>query len=114
MISEVIAQLKTDTDYWNSRVYEGYPPQFNILPVVSVSLLNNKDIAQGDGKGLNVLKGTISVDVWTKDRVEEISAKVISLLYALNGYIRLTAQNTLQEPGGVKHINFNFDVKLEV
>ncbi len=105
MIAEIIAQLKTDTEYWNSRVYEGWPPQFNVLPVVSVYQTAQNDILSGDGKGLQFYKYQISVDIWTKDRAEAMRNKVLTLLYAMNHYVKLDSANILQESGGIKHIN---------
>ena len=112
MISKIIAKLKTDTDYWYSRVYEGYPPQFNVLPVVSVYQIGQNDSATGDGKGIQFYKYSISVDIWTKDRAEAIKDKAISLIYGLNNsFVKLSSGNILPEASGIKHINLNFLVR---
>ena len=110
MIDDIITQLKTDTDYWHSRVYEGYPPQFNVLPVVSVYQVGQNDLAVGDGKGIQFYNYLVSVDIWTKYKAELMKNKALSLIYALNKFIKLDSGNILQEEGGIKHINLTFTV----
>ena len=111
MIADIITQLKTDAEYWHSRVYEGYPPQFNVLPVVSVYQTAQNDIAVGDGKGIQFYKYQISIDIWTKDRAEAMKDKALTLLYAMNKFVKLDSANILQESGGIKHINLTMEVK---
>jgi len=113
-VKDVIDILKTDDEYWFERVYEGYPPQMTILPVVSVYVIGANDMAVGDGKGMKFFKKTVSVDIWTKEKGEEMQKKAIDLVYNLNRFVKLSQANVLQEPGGVKHINLNFIIGGEI
>lgn len=110
VVSEIIVLLKTDTKYWNSRVYRGFPPQFNVFPVASVYQTGQTELAIGDGGGLSVFRYHVSVDIWTKDRVEEIRDAALSMVYSLpNHGIVLDSANTVIE-GGVTHINLTFSI----
>ncbi|NLH62495.1 MAG: hypothetical protein GX452_13935 [Ignavibacteriales bacterium] len=112
MIDDVITALKNASGPWGKNVYRGQPPNFTILPVVGVYMLNESDFVAGDGKGMQAFKGFVNIDIWTKDRIEDIKTSVRAAMYGLSGYVRQNAFRELVEDNGLKHLQFEFEIIL--
>ena len=108
MLSEVITALKT-SNLFGSRVYEVTAPYTTALPYSQVYLLGATDI-EGDGKGMNVLKGVVVVDVFTKQNVDYYIQGVQQALLVLNKYIALRYARVFAENDGTFHIVLEYNL----
>ncbi|MEM3369800.1 MAG: hypothetical protein QXF86_03270 [Candidatus Bilamarchaeaceae archaeon] len=104
-VADVIEILKNGS--FGSRVYFAYPLRFDVLPVCSVYTINARELAYGDDTGLNMYEQIISVDIYTKSKVEELVDEVIDKIYNLKS-ARLFARRDLAEEDGIFHINLEF------
>jgi hypothetical protein len=108
--TDIITALKDASGPWGKSVYPRKPPNFTVLPVVGVYILNEPDFVTGDGTGLQIFKDFINIDVWTKDRVDDIKTKVVSSLYSLSGFIRQNAFREISEGEGIIHLIFEYEI----
>jgi len=107
---DIITALKNIQGPWDRRVYPDYPPSFAIFPVASVYTLSEDDIAEGDDKGLQVFGDYFNIDIWTKDRVDLIKAKVREAIYNLNaGYVKQINYKKIPE-GEITHLTWEFKI----
>ena len=108
MLNEVITALKT-SNLFGSRVYEVTAPYTTALPYSQVYLLGATDL-EGDGKGMNVLKGVVVVDVFTKQNTDYYIQGVQQTLLSLNKYIALRYARVFAESDGTFHIVMEYNI----
>jgi hypothetical protein len=108
VLNEVITALKT-SNLFGSRVYEVTAPYTTALPYAQVYLLGAIDI-EGDGKGMNILKGVVVVDVFTKQNTDFYIQGVQNALLSLNNYIALRYARVFAESDGVFHIVMEYNI----
>ncbi|MGC9100858.1 MAG: tail completion protein gp17 [Caldisericum sp.] len=105
MVSEIRTALNS---VFGSRVFEVSAPQSVSLPYAVVNILYGNDL-QGDGQGLNVIGGVITVDIFTKDSIDKTIQAVNSALLGLQEFIRLRNIRTFAEDDGTKHLVLEYE-----
>ena len=112
-IDDVITALKFDDKYWFQRVYRFKPPNFQILPVISVNEYGRKETALGDDTGLNETKNVIVIDLWNKQKnqalIEQMKEKAINLVYTYVKGAFLVAGRDIVEYDGSIHTILEFE-----
>jgi hypothetical protein len=108
VLNEVITALKT-SDLFGSRVFEITAPYTTALPYAQVYLLGMVNL-EGDGKGMNILKGVVVVDVFTKQNTDYYIQSVQNTLLGLNKYISLRYARVFAESDGTFHIVMEYSV----
>jgi hypothetical protein len=108
MVNEVITALK-NSKVFGSRVFEVSAPHSTALPYAQVYLLGASDL-EGDGKGLNILRGVVVIDVFTKQNVDYYIQQVQQALLSLNKYISLRFVRTFAESDGTFHLVFEYNI----
>jgi hypothetical protein len=108
VLNEVITALKT-SDLFGSRVFEITAPYTTALPYAQVYILGMTDL-EGDGKGMNILKGVVVVDVFTKQNTDYYIQGIQSALLSLNKYIALRYARVFAESDGVFHIVMEYNL----
>lgn len=106
-MDSILELLKNAGKSWGSRVYRDYPPSFNILPVVAVSIIAQLDKGTGDDRGLGVYKKTISIDVWCKSGEEKIIDEIQETMQIIN-----SLQTNLHEikEDSLSHLVFTYKI----
>ncbi|NLH62461.1 MAG: hypothetical protein GX452_13765 [Ignavibacteriales bacterium] len=107
MIDDIITLLKAANKRWGKRVFRDYPDNFTTLPVVAVSLLAMPDVSSGDDRGQEFFEKTISIDIWTKDGVEDLMENLQDVMY---GYSNTVYQTTAREfkEGDLYHLSIEY------
>jgi hypothetical protein len=105
MVSEIRTALNS---VFGSRVFEVAAPQAVSLPYAIINILYGNDLA-GDGQGLNVIGGVITVDIFTKDGVDSTIQAVNSALLGLQEFVRLRSVRTFAEDDGTKHLVLEYE-----
>ena len=103
---DVITALKgVVSSIWGKRVYRTYPPNFAVLPVVSVYTLSQTGSLRGDDAGLAVYETIVNIDVWTKDRIADITLAIQNVMLS---NFRQVAYRELSEKDNIIHLVFEY------
>jgi hypothetical protein len=105
MLNEIRVALSS---VFGSRVFEVAAPQAVSLPYAVVNILYGNDLA-GDGQGLNVIGGVITVDIFTRDSIDSTIQAVNSALLGLQEFVRLRSVRTFAEDDGTKHLIMEYE-----
>lgn len=108
--SDIVTVLKNASGSWGKNVYFGRPHNFTVLPVVAVYTLSGTDINYGDGKGIQSYKKYFNIDVWTKDRIEDIAEEIQTAMYSLSVSVQQVNYRDFYEDNGVIHMIFEYEI----
>lgn len=107
MISTVISTLQNAHKTWGKAVYEDFPPNFTVMPCISVSYIDEPCVCEGDGRSLAVFSHYISVDLWMKKQGLSISQRqtlkedVINTLLTMTCQVNIEAVRTIHEDDNI-------------
>lgn len=110
MIDTVIDTLMNAHKAWGRGVYEDTPPNFTVMPCLSVSYIDEPCAAEGDGKSFAVFSHYIQVDIWMKknslslSQRQKIKKDVINALLTLDCQVTIEAIRNIPEPANIHMI----------
>ena len=107
LVSDIVDRLKAANKKWGHSVYEDQPPNSDILPVIQVYSTTIKECVTGNGKGLGIFDGYVSVSLWTKSNINKYMSEIYEVIKLVPSYSEM--QNVINRiEGETTHITMDF------